>query len=38
MMPQEYKGRVEKGGGYTTTSPRKWTEMEIVWMKDFKSR
>lgn len=33
-MPEEYKGKIEKGGGFTTTTPRKWTEMEIEWMKE----
>lgn len=32
-MPDEYKGRTTKGGGYTTTAPRKWTDAEIGWVK-----
>lgn len=31
MMPEEYKGDMKNGGGYTTTSPRKWTKEEIEW-------
>lgn len=28
-MPEEYKGEIKKGGGYTKTAPREWTEKEI---------
>lgn len=33
-MPEEYKGEVKKGGGYTKTPPRDWTEKEIEWVKN----
>ena len=33
IMPDEYKGVENKKGGYTTTTPRKWTEKEIEWTK-----
>lgn len=32
-MPEEYKGKVSKNGGYTSSSPRVWTEKEIDWVK-----
>ena len=33
-MPEEYKGKVNKNGGYTTSSPREWTSQEIAWVQD----
>lgn len=32
-MPEEYKGKINKNGGYTTSSPRVWTSLEIAWVK-----
>ncbi len=32
-MPEEYKGEVKKGGGYTKNAPREWTEKEIEFVK-----
>ena len=34
IMPDEYKGKVTKGCGYTKNAPREWTEKEIQWVKD----
>jgi hypothetical protein len=33
MMPDEFKGATTTNGGYTKTSPRKWTDKEIEWVK-----
>ena len=33
-MPEEYKGKVNKNGGYTSSSPRKWTLEELAWIED----
>lgn len=33
-MPEEYKGKVNKNGGYTTSSPRVWTLEELNWVDD----
>jgi hypothetical protein len=33
-MPDEYKGKVTKSGGYTKNAPREWTEKEIQWVKE----
>lgn len=32
-MPIEYMGEQGKNCGYTTTTPRKWTDKEIAWTK-----
>ena len=32
-MPEEYKGRTNKNGGYTASSPRVWTEKELEWVQ-----
>lgn len=32
-MPEEYKGQTNKNGGYTTSSPRTWTEKELEWVQ-----
>ena len=32
-MPEEYKGKTNKGGGYTTSTPREWTEKELQWVR-----
>lgn len=32
-MPEQYKGAIKRGGGYTKTPPRDWTEKEIEWVK-----
>lgn len=32
-MPDEYKGKTNKSGGYTTSSPRVWTDKELEWIK-----
>ena len=34
IMPDEYKGEIKKGGGYTKSAPREWTEKEIEWVKN----
>ena len=34
IMPQEYKGEYNLSCGYTTTTPRKWTEKELEWTKN----
>ena len=31
-MPSEFMGAFTKAGGYTTTTPRKWTKQEIEWL------
>ena len=31
-MPDEYKGKATKNGGYTKNNPREWTEQEISWV------
>lgn len=33
-MPNEYKGDYKKSGGYTKSSPREWTPLEIEWVKE----
>lgn len=38
IMPEEYKGEVTKGCGYTNTQPRKWSESEIEWIKSLKEQ
>lgn len=30
-MPEEYKGKTNKNGGYTTTAPREWRNIGRVW-------
>lgn len=37
-MPEEYKGKVNKSGGYTKSPPREWTEKEIRWVLSLKER
>lgn len=32
-MPDEYKGKTTKNGGYTTSNPREWTEKELEWVQ-----
>lgn len=32
-MPEEFKGKTTKSGGYTKTAPRAWTDAEIEWVK-----
>lgn len=32
-MPAEYKGKINKSGGYTKTAPREWTDKEIEWVQ-----
>lgn len=34
IMPDEYKGKQNKNGGYTKNVPRVWTAQEINWVKD----
>ena len=36
MMPPEFKGKISKGGGYTKTAPREWTDKELEWCKKMK--
>lgn len=38
MMPEEYKGTVGQGCGYTLTKPRAWTEQEIKWVCDMRAQ
>ena len=33
-MAEEYKGKITKNGGYTTSAPREWTEKEIEWVQE----
>lgn len=33
-MPEEFKGKTNKNGGYTTSSPRTWTNEELHWVED----
>lgn len=33
IMPDEYKGKIEKGCGYTKSKPRRWTEQELEWIQ-----
>ena len=37
MMPDEYKGNVGKGCGYTLSKPREWTDDEIAWIQQMKA-
>lgn len=37
-MPEEYKGQINKCGGFTTTQPRAWTDKELEWVKDMKAK
>lgn len=37
-MPEEYIGKMQKGGGYTATDPREWTENEIKWILSLKAQ
>lgn len=37
-MPEDYKGKYLKNGGYTTFQPRKWTEQEIEWATSLKDK
>ena len=32
MMPEEYKGKVGTGCGYTKSQPRQWTQDELTWI------
>lgn len=36
QMPDEYKGSVGKGCGYTLSKPRSWTDEEIQWIQKMK--
>lgn len=36
MMPEEYKGKVNTGCGFTKSAPREWTEKEIEWIQQLK--
>lgn len=36
MMPEEYKGKVGKGCGYTKSLPREWTPNELVWIENMR--
>lgn len=33
-MPEEYKGKITKNGGYTTSAPREWTDKELEWVQE----
>lgn len=33
-MPDEYKGKTNKSGGYTKSKPRVWTNEELAWVKN----
>ena len=35
-MPDDFKGCTKKNGGFTTSSPRFWTEREIEWVKNMR--
>lgn len=35
-MPEEYKGRIGKGCGYTKSQPRKWTPDELTWIENMR--
>lgn len=37
MMPEEYKGEMKKGTGYTKSQPRRFTAEEIAWIKQMRS-
>lgn len=37
MMPEEYKGKINTGCGFTKSAPREWTEMELEWVQKLKS-
>lgn len=37
-MPEEYKGKVNKNGGYTSSSPRVWTSEELLWVEDLMNK
>ena len=32
-MPDDYKGKITKNGGYTKNAPREWTKQEIEWVQ-----
>ena len=32
IMPEEYKGKIGVGCGYTKSNPRKWTDDELEWI------
>lgn len=38
LMPEEYKGVVGVGCGYTISNPRQWTDKEIEWCMSLKSK
>ena len=37
MMPEEYKGKVGTGCGYTVSQPRQWTGEEIAWIQSMRA-
>lgn len=37
-MPDEFKGKVTKGCGYTKTDPRKWTREEVEYVLDLRAK
>lgn len=37
-LPDEYKGQHTKNGGYTSTTPRQWTDEELKWIVDLKNK
>lgn len=38
IMPEEYKGKVNKPCGYTESAPREWTEQEVEWLQNLRSQ
>ena len=38
QMPDEFKGEIKRGGGYTKTAPREWTEAELGWVEDLRAQ
>lgn len=36
MMPDEYKGKIGEGCGYTKSKPRTWTRDEIIWIENMR--
>ena len=36
-MPDEYKGKMMTGCGYTDTQPRQWNSLEIAWLESMRA-
>lgn len=38
MLPEDAKGAIGAGCGYTNTPPREWTQEELDWLRDMKDK